>query len=73
MRTIKTLERLKIAVIDIHNEKAFIIGLAFEWSISLDQNDVSQSSGTKVDIEGQVEGDGRCASQGCRTPRSRDK
>lgn len=42
-------------VVDIYiNEKAFIIGLAFEWSISLGQNDVSQSSGTKVDIEGQV-------------------
>lgn len=40
------------------NEKASIIGLAFEWSISLDQNDVSQSSGTKVDIEGQVAGGG---------------
>lgn len=38
------------------NEKAFIIGLAFEWSISLGQNDVSQSSGTKVGIEGQVTG-----------------
>ena len=36
------------------NEKASIIGLAFEWSISLGQNDISQSSSTKVDIEGQV-------------------
>jgi len=50
---------LKIAAIYRYiyiNEKAFIIGLAFEWSVSLGRNDVSQSSGTKVDIEGQVTG-----------------
>lgn len=45
---------MKIVVWAYINEKASIIGLAFEWSISLGQNDVSQSSGTKVDIEGQV-------------------
>jgi len=52
---------LKITAVylDVYvNEKAFVIGLAFEWSISLGQNVVSQSSGTKVDIEEQVAGDG---------------